>query len=99
MGSSRVIVIVPRHEVKLHTYLQRSLACLVDVEVVLDRRAASARPPDERRRPSPESSERRLLLCSLVHCPVPSSTPDPRVEAGTDSRRTLLWPGLRLDQL
>jgi hypothetical protein len=73
MGFPRVVVVVPRHERTLHQYLQRSLACLEDVEVVLDRRAAAVTPADERRRGPAESCERKLLLCSLVRCPAPPS--------------------------
>jgi len=100
MTPSRVIIVVPRREAKLHAYLQESLACLADVEVVLDRRAAASRPHDERRRPAPGSSERQLPFCSLVRYPVsPAPPPKPVIEAPADSNRTLLWPALRLEQL
>jgi hypothetical protein len=112
MAGSRVVVVVPRLETGLHDYLRKSLACLKDVEVVLDRRASVTTPSDERRRRSPESDERKLLICSLVHCPAPApparaDTP-PAVEVnGHDSngseahgaKRTLLWPALRLEDL
>jgi hypothetical protein len=97
MAPSRVVVVVPRRETALHDYLRRSLACLEDVEVVLDRRAANVTPAAERRRKPSESSERRLLLCSLVHCPPP---PAPAAPAASEvPHRTLLWPALRLEQL
>jgi hypothetical protein len=99
--ASRVVVVVPRRETRLHDYLQKSLACLKDVEVVLDRRTTDAPPPDERRQPS-ENSEHKLLICSLVHCaaPSPPALPqEPPVTAADGAHRTLLWPRLRLDQL
>lgn len=99
MMPSRVVVIVARHEAKLHAYLQRSLASLADIEVVLDRRAAIDRSRDERRRPSPEVSEHKILLCSIVHCPVPAPLAPGTAAEASDNHRTLLWPGLRLDQL
>ena len=98
MASSRVVVVVPRQETDLHDYLRRSLGCLKDVEVVLDRRAAAANPPDERRRNPSESSERKILLCSIVHCPAPPP-PEAPVAAVNGTHRTLLWPGLRLENL
>jgi hypothetical protein len=93
MASSRVVVVVPRQETQLHEYLQRSLACLKDVEVVLERRAT-------RREPS-ANLERRILLCSIVHCAVPEPVPEPPATNGTDGThlRTLLWPGLRLEHM
>jgi hypothetical protein len=100
MASSRVVVVVPRHETALHEYLRRSLACLEDVEVVLDRRAAAAPPRDERRRQPSELTERRILMCSLVHCPAsPPPRPEPPVVTLQGSHRTLLWPALRLEHL
>jgi hypothetical protein len=98
MTSARVVVVVPRQETGLHEYLRKSLACLEDVEVVLDRRATNATPADERRRQPPERAERRILMCSLVRCPAPQP-PAPPVPADNGSRRTLLWPALRLEQL
>jgi hypothetical protein len=65
-----VVVVVPRREPGVHDYLRRSLACLNDVEVVLDRRATAVTTADDRRRGSSRNSERQLLCCSLVHCPV-----------------------------
>jgi hypothetical protein len=100
MAVSRVVVVVPRHETRLHDYLQKSLACLKDVEVVLDRRSAVTTPSAERRRQS-AVTERKLLLCSLVHCPAPPPVP-PETSLATASdatHRTLLWPALRLEQL
>lgn len=95
MASSRVVVVVPRQETHLHEYLQRSLACLKDVEVVLDRRAA-------RREPS-TNLERQILLCSIVHCPAPEPPvpAPPAPTSGTNGKhhRTLLWPGLRLEHM
>jgi hypothetical protein len=101
MAPSRVVVVVPRQETRLHDYLQRSLGCLKDVEVVLDRRAATAQPPDERRRQPSEQSERKILLCSIVHCPAPppAAPPKPAVLTVDGTHRTLLWPGLRLEHL
>lgn len=94
MDASRVVVVVPRHETALHEYLRRSLACLTDVEVVLDRRASAVTPPDERRRTPSENAERKILMCSLVHCPSPPApAPAEPPEAGAESTpRTLLWP-------
>jgi hypothetical protein len=99
--ASRVVVVVPRHETALHDYLRRSLACVKDVEVVLDRRAAAVPPADERRRTAAENGERRLLLCSLVHCPSPPPLVaiEPEVAAAEVTPRTLLWPALRLEHL
>ena len=96
MASSRVVVVVPRQETHLHEYLQRSLACLKDVEVVLDRRAT-------RREPS-TNIERQILLCSIVHCPAapePPAPEPPAVTNGTNGQhhRTLLWPALRLENM
>jgi hypothetical protein len=101
MTSSRVVVVVPRHETALHEYLRRSLASLEGIEVVLDRRGASVTSSDERRRHPSENAERKLLLCSLVHCPAPSPTarPEPPVAADHGAHRTLLWPALRLENL
>ena len=100
---ARVVVVVPRKEKPLHEYLRRSLASLKNVEVVLDRRAAAVTPPDERRRQQSQDSERRILICSLVRCPVetPEHTP-PEIADATDQagrHRTLLWPALRLEHL
>ena len=100
---ARVVVVVPRREMRLHEYLRRSLALLKNVEVVLDRRAAAVTPPDERRRRQSKDSERRILICSLVHCPVetPEHTP-PEIPAAKDQagrHHTLLWPALRLEHL
>jgi hypothetical protein len=67
---TRVVVVVPRRELGVHDYLQRSLACLRDVEVVLDRRAIAVTTVDDRRRGASRNSERQLLCCSLVQCPV-----------------------------
>jgi hypothetical protein len=97
MASSRVVVVVPRQETELHEYLQRSLGCLKDVEVVLDRRTTVTRPADERRRQPSENVERKILLCSIVHCPAP--TPEPPATTNGTHHRTLLWPGLRLEHL
>lgn len=102
-ASTRVVVVVPRKETGVHEYLRRALACLKDVEVVLDRRAIAVTPVADRRRGPAENGERQLLICSLVHCPVEASTP-PAPPASTDPqdtrhRRTLLWPDLRLEHL
>ena len=101
MTASRVVVVVPRHETRLHDYLQKSLACLKDVEVVLDRRAAVTPPSAERRRRPSAATERKLLLCSLVHCPTspPPTSETPPAAAPDGSPRTLRWPALRLEQL
>lgn len=102
-SSTRVVVIVPRREPGVHEYLQRSLACLKDVEVVLDRRAAVVTPSADRRRRPAEAGERKLLICSLVHCPLeppaPPAPPPSVVPPDGVRRRTLLWPDLRLEQL
>jgi hypothetical protein len=100
---ARVVVVVPRRETRLHEYLRRSLAALKNVDVVLDRRATEVTPCAERRRRPSKDSERRILICSLVRCPVeppgagaaepPPRPPDP------GPQRTLLWPGLRLEHL
>ena len=100
---ARVVVVVPRKEKRLHEYLRRSLASLKNVDVVLDRRAAAVTPSDERRRGQSKESERRILICSLVRCPVetPEHTP-PEIPAATDQagrHHTLLWPALRLEHL
>jgi len=100
---ARMVVIVPPKEKRLHEYLRRSLASLKNVEVVLDRRAAAVTPPDDRRRRQSKDSERRILICSLVRCPV--ETPEhtlPEIPAAKDQagrHHTLLWPALRLEHL
>jgi hypothetical protein len=96
-------VVVPRKEIGVHAYLRRSMACLKDVEVVLDRRTIAMTPVADRRRGPAKNGERQLLICSLVHCPADPPSP-PASSASTspqDSRhpRTLLWPDLRLEQL
>jgi hypothetical protein len=100
---ARVVVVVPRKETRLHEYLRRSLAALKNVEVVLDRRAAAVTPPDERRRQQSKDSERKILICSLVRCPVEGperTTPEPPAPQSESGRHhTLLWPGLRLEHL
>jgi len=99
----RVVVVVPRKETRLHEYLRRSLASVKNVEVVLDRRATAVTPPDERRRRPSKDSERRILICSLVRCPAaPPVIPPAPTPAGApepEHRRTLLWPGLRIEHL
>jgi hypothetical protein len=95
----RVVVVVPRKETRLHEYLCRSLASVKNVEVVLDRRATAVTPPDERRRLS-KDSERRILICSLVRCPAPAAPAEtPGGAAEMEHRRTMLWPGLRIEHL
>jgi hypothetical protein len=98
---ARVVVVVPRQEIRLHAYLRRSLAAVKDVEVVLDRRATALTPPDDRRRRSSQESERRILICSLVRCPIdpPSAEAAPGQVEPPQQRRTLLWPDLRLEHL
>jgi hypothetical protein len=97
---ARVVVIVPRREIRLHAYLRRSLAAVKNVEVVLDRRATVLTPPDDRRRRSSMESERRILICSLVRCPIdPPPTEAAPGPVEPPQRRTLLWPGLRLEHL
>jgi hypothetical protein len=97
----RVVIVVPRKEIRLHEYLCRSLAAVKNVEVVLDRRATPATPAHERRQRASQTSERKILICSLVRCrtepPAPPDRPAPRHEA--ERPRTLLWPGLRIEQL
>jgi hypothetical protein len=99
--ASRVVVVVPRQETGLHDYLRKSLACLKDVEVVLDRRTVDAAPSDDRRRQPSQNTEHELLICSLVHCPAtPPALPDePPVTPANGAHRTLLWPRLRLENL
>jgi hypothetical protein len=97
---ARVVVVVPRREIRLHAYLRRSLAAVKNVEVVLDRRATALTPPDERRRRSSEDLERRILICSLVRCPVdPPQAEGAPGQVEPPHRRTLLWPDLRLEHL
>jgi hypothetical protein len=100
---TRVIVVVPRREPGVHEYLRRALESVKGVEVVLDRRAVAATPPADRRRSTAENAERKLLICSLVHCPIepPAPPAPPTVEEAhhTGHRRTLLWPDLRLEHL
>jgi hypothetical protein len=97
---ARVVVVVPRQEIRLHAYLRRSLAAVKNVEVVLDRRATALTPPDDRRRRSSKESERKILICSLVRCPVdPPSAEAAPGQVEPPQRRTLLWPGLRLEHL
>jgi hypothetical protein len=97
---ARVVVIVPRRETRLHGYLCRSLAAVKDVEVVLDRRTTVVTPSDDRRRRPSKETERKILICSLVRCP--ADPPSPNAAPSQDDaehRRTLLWPGLRLEHL
>jgi hypothetical protein len=100
---ARVVVVVPRREIRLHEYLQHSLAALKNVDVVLDRRSTEVTPRAERRRRSSKDSERRILICSLVRCPVepPGAAPAEPSPGPPDAGppRTLLWPGLRLEHL
>jgi hypothetical protein len=100
---TRVVVVVPRQEPGVHEYLQRALACIKDVEVVLDRRAAAVTPADDRRRGPAKNGERQLLICSLVHCPIELPAP-PAPEASmrpqdSGQHRTLLWPDLGREHL
>jgi hypothetical protein len=99
---TRVVVIVPRREPGVHEYLQRALASIKDVEVVLDRRAVAVSRAHDRRR-AQSKDERQLLLCSLVHCPVeppaPSLAPPPMGAQETAHHRSLPWPDLRLEHL
>ena len=97
----RVVIVVPRKETRLHEYLCRSLASVKNVEVVLDRRAMAVTPADDRRRRAPHNAERKILICSLVHCPAaPAPRPDPPAPSREGERpRTLLWPSLRIEQL
>ena len=103
LPSTRVVVVVPRRETGVHEYLQRSLASVKDVEVVLDRREVAMTPVDERRRRPAKDVERQLLFCSLVHCPAapvtPPAPPTPTAPEVASPRRTLLWPDLRLEHL
>jgi hypothetical protein len=106
VSHSRVVVVVPRRETALHEYLRQSLSALPDVEVVLDRRAASVSAGVERRRRPSESAERKILMCSLVHCPQTSperlgSGGEPPTSTGHDEPRrlTLLWPASRLENV
>jgi hypothetical protein len=98
-----VVVVVPRKERGVHEYLQRAMACLKDVEVVLDRRAIAVTPVADRRRRPADNGKRQLLICSLVHCPVePSASPAPPPSTSSPEShppRTLLWPDLRLEHL
>jgi hypothetical protein len=97
----RVVIVVPRKETQLHEYLRRSLASVKNVEVVLDRRATAITPADDRRRRAPHNAERKILICSLVRCPpapAPRPVPPPPSREG-ERPRTLLWPGLRIEQL
>jgi len=100
---ARVVVVVPRKEKRLHEYLRQSLASLKNVEVVLDRRAAAVTPPGERRRRQSKDSECRILICSLVRCPVETSEHSPPEIPTTNDQagrhHTLLWPALRLEHL
>jgi hypothetical protein len=96
----RVVIVVPRNETRLHEYLRRSLASVKNVEVVLDRRATASPPADDRRRRASRNSERKILICSLVRCPAePAPPPDPPAPSREERPRTLLWPGLRIEQL
>jgi hypothetical protein len=96
----RVVVVVPRQEIRLHAYLRRSLASIKNVEVVLDRRAAAQTPASDRRRRSSKETERKILICSLVRCPADPPSTEPTAEQDEPpQRRTLLWPALRLEHL
>lgn len=95
----RIVVVVPRREPGVHAYLRQSLACVKDIEVVLDRRAAAVTPPDDRRRAGSKETERQLLFCRLVRCPVEPPAPEPPTSREGAHGRTLLWPDLRLEHL
>jgi hypothetical protein len=97
---ARVVVVVPRQEIRLHAYLRRSLAAVKNVEVVLDRRATALTPADDRRRRSSQELERKILICSLVRCPAdPPTAEGAPGQVEPPQHRTLLWPGLRLEHL
>jgi hypothetical protein len=96
------LLIVPRADPQLFDYLSRRLSGVARVEVIFDRRAGerrrSSRPVTDRRRGDRRSSAFRVnttLGCTMIAVEREgreSSEPE-------TSRRTLLWPSLRLRDL
>jgi hypothetical protein len=98
------LLIVPRADLQLFDYLSRRLSGVPRVEVIFDRRAGerrrSSRPAADRRRGDRRSSTFRVnttLGCTMIAVERDSGeTSEPELET---SRRTLLWPSLRLRDL
>ena len=98
------LLIVPRADPQLFDYLSRRLSGVSRVEVILDRRAGerrrSDRPATDRRRGERRSPAFRVnttLGCTMIAVEREHEAPsEPEVDA---SRRTLLWPSLRLRDL
>jgi len=96
------LLIVPRADPVLFDYLSRRLSGVPRVEVIFDRRAGerrrSVRPATDRRRGDRRSSAFRVnttLGCTMIA--VERETRDvPAQPEGEGSRRTIVWPSLRL---
>lgn len=107
----RLIIVVPRHDTKLHAYLQRSFGQTPDIEVVLDRRAAPAGgapvpTPDLRRRTVARSILGGLTIASAAGrstaaattpapAPQPAAPVEPPQPPAAPPGRTRLWPTLQ----
>jgi hypothetical protein len=98
------LLIVPRADPQLFDYLSRRLSGVPRVEVIFDRRAGerrrSSRPVTDRRRGDRRSSAFRVnttLGCTMIAVEREGRESSER-ETET-SRRTLLWPSLRLRDL
>src|SRR5262245_45609405 len=97
------LLIVPRADPDLFHYLSRRLSGVPRVEIILDRRAGerrrSVRPATDRRRGDRRSPAFRVnstLGCTMIA--VERESHDIPTERET-SRRTMLWPSLRLRDL
>ena len=99
------LLIVPRADPQLFDYLSRRLSGVPRVEIIFDRRAGerrrSVRPATDRRRGDRRSSAFRVnttLGCTMIAVEREGHEGPP--ESGMDaSRRTMLWPSLRLRDL
>ena len=99
------LLIVPRADPDLFDYLSRRLSGVPRVEIIFDRRAGerrrSVRPATDRRRGERRSPAFRVnstLGCTMIA--VEHEGHDVATESETEtSRRTMLWPSLRLRDL
>ena len=99
------LLIVPRADPQLFDYLSRRLSGVPRVEVIFDRRAGerrrSIRPATDRRRGdrrSPAFGVNTTLGCTMIA--VEREGHEAAHESGAEaSRRTMLWPSLRLRDL
>ena len=99
------LLIVPRADPDLFDYLSRRLSGVPRVEVIFDRRAGErrrfVRPVTDRRRGDRRISAFRVnstLGCTMIA--VERESRDVPMESDNEaSRRTMLWPSLRLRDL